>query len=604
MSLLIATIDRERARVEFTGPGTYGSREQIKALGNARWDGARKVWVVSEFHLSEAELESRFPGITVCGLDGEGIRASHAEENRQSELSENLPAAEQLVTTGSAEGLDRINTGTDVRGLIQKVTLAISSALPGKVIVYGILNQVKRKGDRVFLELADTNDRSIYARCVIWGNEQSLVRGLRELGFELEADLQVMFEARVSLNPKGATISLSVDGIIAEYTLSKVQAEREITNQRLKALGVFGRNKTCKMPFLPKRLGVLTSAGGTVIHDFRSSLDESGFEFELLWIPVNVQGDGALRALLDGVRYFSRRSDIDALLIFRGGGSPSELRIFNNFEVCNAVCNCPHPVVSAIGHQEDECSLQDVSFKACGVPKEIGWFFSTLICNYRQCVSSFISEIYRGTRQLVEDGQERLVVQRRFLEQGMIGEVRIRSDAFTRIVQSLPGASLSLTDRGRQYLRSKNVAILELARSLYDRRKGRFSTCLSVSVNMALRNIKGQDQELSQLGRRCLREAQIIGAAVRAKLRAMHSIAYILSSGLDSRSLSLGHIERLLEEVDPRQQLKRGFVIVRDMLGSALIRRASLTANEALQLEFFDGKVVVSTPNEGDGIDE
>jgi exodeoxyribonuclease VII large subunit len=165
-------------------------------------------------------------------------------------------------------------------------------------------------------------------------------------------------------------------------------------------------NKKQSLAFLPRRLGIITSAAGTVIHDFRSSLDESNFGFELFWIPVLVQGAEAKASLVKAIEFFSRTEELDAILIFRGGGSQGDLAVFNDYDVARAVCLAEKPVIAAIGHQEDQSSVQDVSWKALGVPKDIGRFFADIILGFRERIKLSAATVLRlGSAKLEQWAQ-------------------------------------------------------------------------------------------------------------------------------------------------------------------------------------------------------
>ena len=147
------------------------------------------------------------------------------------------------------------------------------------------------------------------------------------------------------------------------------------------------RTEAYLLVFLPRRLGILTSGGGTVINDFRASLEKAEFGFELFWRSVRVQGVDACEDILAGLSELLKLKRIDAILIFRGGGSKAELAVFNNYDIARAICLSPVPVISAIGHQEDQSSAQDVSFRALGVPKDVGRFFADAVVGYRDNIS-------------------------------------------------------------------------------------------------------------------------------------------------------------------------------------------------------------------------
>lgn len=403
MSRLFATIDWKNNTVHFSGPGTYDARDEIKSLGIAVWRGEKKVWEVRVETLDRGELENAFPGIVIDEVESSAGQSSVGQSSAAQSPGLKSPTVKSLSEKSSSETASKkadlpngVPQGLSVSQVILKARQALKSAFPGSFCVYGVLSQVKaRDGGTVFMELAEADRPDERLSCIIWGHAESMCRKLHEAGFRLEANLQVMFEVELNLNNKDGRLSLRVLRIVAEYTLAKLAAVREQTNERLKQEGIFQKNKTLSLPFLPKRLALITSASGTVINDFRASLDEAKFGFELFWYPVQVQGLEAKKSLVRAIEYFSRQGDVDAILVFRGGGSQADLAVFNEYEVAKAICLSSLPVLSAIGHQEDQSSAQDVSWKALGVPKDLGRYFADIVLNYRLSVTQSASSVLR-----------------------------------------------------------------------------------------------------------------------------------------------------------------------------------------------------------------
>ncbi len=364
--ILKATINREKKTAIFSGPGTFAAKETIKQLGNARWLREQKAWEVQSFSLSSKELLEHIPEVSIEEISSEIDESESKEDLKESNVPRPLPK------------------GLSVTAFISRARAILQQSFPQTFHVYGVLSSVKQYQSRIYIDLAEIDKPDEKVSCVIWQDAEKILAGLKKAGFSLEKDLQVMFEVSINVSPKDGRISLSVLGIVAEYTIAKLAAQREITNQKLKDEGIFSKNKQQSLPFLPRRLGIMTSSGGTVINDFKASLDVAQFGFELFWVQVSVQGREASHKIVQGIEYLSRFENLDAILIFRGGGSQADLAVFNEFQIAKAICLCQLPVLSAIGHQEDMSSVQDVSFQAFGVPKDLGRFFADIVINYRK----------------------------------------------------------------------------------------------------------------------------------------------------------------------------------------------------------------------------
>ena len=545
---LFVEIDQEQSSARFYGPATFHYKENIKSLGSARWHKAEKSWIVSPFSFSEEELKHKFPNICVIHSSGEPALKGNASTEKI-ELRE-IPQELSKLPSPSSKKLGSQQEGTEnsfsVRELLGEVSMALSRAFPKTVLVYGVINKLNRRGSRVFLSLAEVEKQDESLDCVIWGSEEKICQGLHDAGFKLEQDLQVMFEVEVGLNRRQGKVSLTIKKVIAEYTIAKLAALREQTNERLKKEGLFTKNKTKQLPFLPKRLGILTSATGTVIHDFQASLDVAQFAFELFWKPVSVQGQEAKREIIKGLRLLSSRKDLDAILLFRGGGSASDLSVFNDYEVCKAICECPLPIISAIGHQEDQSSAQDVSNLSFGVPKDIGRYFADIIIEKRQELSSFLGNIKDKIRELVTLREERV-------------------GFFSKNLLSYSNRIYHLAQKGIERVAT---SVPSLAKSYLNRLDKDFKTSIDSVSRVSMAELVRAEQKTFQVAERCF----------QASLRMLEYQSRLV---LDK--------ERLFLQISPDVQLQRGFVMVQGKKG-VVSRANQLEKGEQVELKFYQGK--------------
>jgi len=121
----------------------------------------------------------------------------------------------------------------------------------------------------------------------------------------------------------------------------------------LAAEGLFDPEHKKPLPFLPRRIGLVTSAQGAAIHDFVRALRRRCRAAELLVYDARVQGEGAWRELVRGLHLLSAQPGVDVIVLARGGGSLEDLWNFNREELVRAVFELETPVVSAVGHETD-----------------------------------------------------------------------------------------------------------------------------------------------------------------------------------------------------------------------------------------------------------
>lgn len=526
MSELLVVIDRASKTAVFSGPGTFLAKENIKSLGKYRFDAINKSWIISSFSLSKEDLEKKFPNIIIDEVNTSATALSLEEEN-------------SLIKEDKPDG------AVSVSEFIQRVQLALKSVFPYSFCIYGVLTEVKHSQDRVFMELAEQEQRDTRVKCIIWSSAEKITASLIESGFKLEPDLPVMFEVSASLNAKGAQLSLTVKKIIVEYTKSKLASLRDQTNERLKKEGIFQKNKERKLAFLPRNLGILTSSGGTVINDFMASLSEAKFGFNLFWLNVNVQGSEAKSSVLKGIELLSSYPGLDAILIFRGGGSQAELSVFNDYDIAKAVCLSPLPVVSAIGHQADQCSVQDVSYKSCGVPKEIGWYFASIVIDYKDKFSLALKSIANYSSLVMKNYDQR----------------------FFDIVKPLVALAKKAASEQASYFKS----ILE-----------RLPLQIQKIFNF-------QETMLASLGAKAIFSAEKIIINSKNKLERSALISREVKFLLEQKESRVVSLEELVQGASPQVQLKRGFSLIKKEDNKTFIKSASeLKKGDLVNIEFSD----------------
>ena len=143
--------------------------------------------------------------------------------------------------------------------------------------------------------------------------------------------------------------------------VAQMQGER--LYRQLESEGLFEPSRKRPLPRLPRRIGIVSSERGAVIHDLLSVLERRFPLAEVIFLPTPVQGPGAAAAIAHAVGRLGRwRRDgggIDVMVIARGGGSDEDLAAFNDERLVRAIFASPVPVVSAVGH-ETNLTLSDL----------------------------------------------------------------------------------------------------------------------------------------------------------------------------------------------------------------------------------------------------
>ena len=243
------------------------------------------------------------------------------------------------ITPGAAPPRD-IYT---VSRLNREVKLLLEGNFPAIWIEGEISKPAFPPSGHVYFSLKDAN---AVVRCALFRGSQRL------LGVEPRDGMHVLARARVSLYEGRGEFQLIVE-YLEEAGEGVLRRAFEQLKQRLAREGLFDATRKKPLPRLPRRIGLVTSASGAVLHDIVTTLRRRFPAIGVLLYPVPVQGAGAADKIAAAIALAGERRDCDALIVARGGGSLEDLWAFNEEVVARAIYTCPLPVVSAIGHETD-----------------------------------------------------------------------------------------------------------------------------------------------------------------------------------------------------------------------------------------------------------
>lgn len=189
-------------------------------------------------------------------------------------------------------------------------------------------------------------DDKAQIRCALFRSKQ------QGLSFNPDNGLQVVARARVSLYEPRGDFQLIIESLEPAGE-GELRRQFEQLKKQLHAEGLFDVDRKATLPSQPKRIGIITSPSGAVIHDIITTLARRFPAIPLLLYPVAVQGAGAAEQIAAMITLASGRAECDAIILARGGGSLEDLWAFNEESVVRAIAACRIPVVCGIGHETD-----------------------------------------------------------------------------------------------------------------------------------------------------------------------------------------------------------------------------------------------------------
>ena len=214
----------------------------------------------------------------------------------------------------------------------------------GRVRVRGEISGFKRHSSgHCYFSL---KDEGACMDAVIW--RSSAV----SLAFKPEDGAEVIATGKLTTYPGRSKYQIMVE----RMELAGEGALMALLERRRKVLaaeGLFDGARKCRLPFMPRVIGVVTSPTGAVIRDILHRLEDRCPTHVIVW-PVPVQGEGASAKIAAAIRAFPQiEPQPDLLIVARGGGSIEDLWAFNEEEVVRAAAESPIPLISAVGHETD-----------------------------------------------------------------------------------------------------------------------------------------------------------------------------------------------------------------------------------------------------------
>lgn len=163
---------------------------------------------------------------------------------------------------------------------------------------------------------------------------------------------QVILHGAVRLYEEGGSYQFVADSMRPEGVGSLYQQFERLKAQ-LQAEGLFDGARKRPLPIRPRKIAIVTSEAGAVLHDICRVSAKRDAGVPLVLLPVQVQGEGAAEQIAAAIRRAGQLPEVDVIITGRGGGSMEDLWAFNEEVVARAIAGSPVPVISAVGHETD-----------------------------------------------------------------------------------------------------------------------------------------------------------------------------------------------------------------------------------------------------------
>ena len=256
------------------------------------------------------------------------------------ETSSESPAPVRVVTEAIKEYVDRL----------------------GPIWIEGEIAELnERSGMMAFMRLRDTSaDMSLSVMC-----HKSVIAAVKPL----PANARVVIYAKPSWYTKSGTLSMAAREI-RQVGVGELLARLEALKSLLAEEGLFASDRKVALPVLPRKVGLIcgrnTDAEKDVVENARRRWPAVEFEIR----EVTVQGAAAVVEVSAALRELEADSEVDVIIITRGGGSFEDLLPFSDESLVRLAAECETPIVSAIGHEKDSPLLDLVADYRASTPTD------------------------------------------------------------------------------------------------------------------------------------------------------------------------------------------------------------------------------------------
>jgi exodeoxyribonuclease VII large subunit len=184
---------------------------------------------------------------------------------------------------------------------------------------------------------------------------------------------------------------------LEHFGLGQLLKRIEELRAKLGAEGLFAEERKQPLPLLPRVVGLVCGTDAAAKRDVIETAERRYPPVRFRIVQATVQGRAAPASIAAALTTLDADTDVDVIVLARGGGSPEDLLPFSDEVVCRAVAACSTPVVSAIGHEQDNPLVDLVADARAGTPSLAA---RMVVPDHAALLASLDALLTRGARAL------------------------------------------------------------------------------------------------------------------------------------------------------------------------------------------------------------
>ena len=166
---------------------------------------------------------------------------------------------------------------------------------------------------------------------------------------------------------------------------------------KLEKEGLFSEENKIPIPKFVNSIGVVTSKTGAVLQDIKNVTSRRNPNLDIYVYDAQVQGKFAVSDVIQGITYFDNMTDVDVIIVARGGGSIEDLMPFNDEELARIAYICNKPIISAVGHETDFSILDFVADLRAPTPSAA----AELVTHDNTELKRYVKDVFANIQNLV-----------------------------------------------------------------------------------------------------------------------------------------------------------------------------------------------------------
>lgn len=309
-----------------------------------------------------------------------------------------------------------------------------------------------------FPELVEKNNGKVVAemRSTIWNSDFSRINQnfQKTLGEPLKDGITVLLFAMIDFHPTFG-LTLKISDIDASFTLGELEREKQESIAKLKAEGLFFKNKQYKLALLPKRIAIISVESSKGYSDFIQVITRNQWKYQFftMLFPAILQGDNAAPTIIAQLRRIQTvKHHFDAVAIIRGGGGDVGLSCYNNYLLAKEIAEFPLPVFSGIGHSTNETVSEMVSFRNAITPTELADFLIQEFHNFWVPIQKFQEIIIRKSTDLFLYSKRNLSVEVNLLKAHVKLQLQQSRHTLINFKSTLTNSSMNIVYAERDFI--------------------------------------------------------------------------------------------------------------------------------------------------------